>query len=260
MSRLKTANIDGIERVDVTQQDRLVTNLSGSKGFQPKWKKGNLIIKLDCSGYEGLSEVLVSWFLRYTNIPVTDYVEYKSCSIWEDSKFLGIGCYSEDFVRDSEEITLLQLMQQNLIDINAGYDEIREDLFNVVGFDIKSYVDRILAVDSITRNDDRHFSNIAFLYKEGKYIPAPIFDNGAACMSDLITYPIDVDFETNYKSILAKPFSIDFRRQLKYNDRLLVRDKEFLESVNMSGVYGVRAIETIKRGLRDMEGVAWERY
>lgn len=128
-----------------------------------------------------------------------------------------------------------------------------------IKLDTKAYIGRILCVDSITRNDDRHFNNIAFLYKDGVYRPAPIFDNGSSCMSDIISYPMDVEFSHNYKSIHAKTFKTDFKAQLGFVNRLCVDYDGFLSSVNFRSREGKRALEVIKRGLSEMEGAAWER-
>ena len=54
-------------------------------------------------------------------------------------------------------------------------------MYPIVKFDVKEYIDKILCIDAITRNEDRHFRNISFLYKGGVYVPGRVYDNGASC-------------------------------------------------------------------------------
>lgn len=247
-----------LEVIYVSRSERLLSRLS-SRGNQSKWKSGDKFIKLNCLGYENIAEELVSWFLGFTDLDKSDYVQYKSCLIVEDGKHLGIGCYSLDFTSDCEEVTVKDLLSAGMKSFAITYDELREFLLDEIRLDIKAYIDRILCVDSITRNDDRHFDNIAFLYKDKIYWPAPIFDNGSSCMSDIISYPLTVDFNTNYKSIQAKPFRIDFKSQIGFVNRLYVDYEGFVNSVHFTAPEGIRAFEVIKRGLAEMEGISWER-
>lgn len=244
--------------VHVSRRERLVSRFS-SKGNQIKWRSGDKFVKLNCLGYENIAETLVSWFLHFTNIKEEDYVDYFSCMIYEDGKRLGIGCYSYDFVKEYEEITIKDLLNAGLRSFSISYDDLREFLIDEIKLDIKNYIDRILCVDSIVRNDDRHFDNISFLYKDGVYKPAPIFDNGSSCMSDTFSYPFEVDFDINYTSIQAKPFRADFKSQIGYVDRLIVDYDGFINSIQFDAQESIRALEVIKRGLAEMEGISWER-
>lgn len=46
-----------------------------------------------------------------------------------------------------------------------------------------NYIDQILLIDFIIYNRDRHGKNIEFSMKDGKLIPAPIFDSGFSFVS-----------------------------------------------------------------------------
>lgn len=132
---------------------------------------------------------------------------------------MGIGCYSYDFVKEFEEITIKDLLNAGLRSFSISYDDLREFLIDEIKLDIKNYIDRILCVDSIVRNDDRHFDNISFLYKDGVYKPAPI----------RIRRQIDSEYDG------------------------------FINSIQFDTQESIRALEVIKRGLAEMEGISWER-
>lgn len=255
---LEDIDINDLPIMHVKSSERL-NAFSSSLGNQIKWKHNDKFVKLNCLGYENTAEVLVSYLLSFTDLSEKDYVKYHACLIYEDGKRLGTGCFSQDFVGDAVEITVASLLDEGLQSYSISYDDLRDYLFGIVGFDVKSYIDTILCVDAMTRNDDRHFKNISFLYSDGKYSPAPIFDNGAACMSDMLSYPLEVDFDTNYSSISAKPFYTDFSRNLVNNRLLKLHYDDFVDSVNFSDRMSVRALKTVLRALSETEGIAWER-
>ncbi len=249
---------DVTEKIYVQSNER-IGDVTSSKGNQMKWYSCGKYIKLNCLGYESVAECLVSWFLKFTNLKPNEYVTYKACVVYEDGKCLGLGCYSEDFLNGGDEVTVKDILSANVMSFSISYDDLRDFLFDIVKFDVKPYFDKILCLDSITRNDDRHFDNISFIYRDGVFRPAPIFDNGGACMSDLIMYPMSVDFDTNYKSILAKPFRTNFVSQLQNVDKLVVDYDSFFNSVALNSAAAIRALEVLKRGLKETEGIAWER-
>jgi hypothetical protein len=245
--------------VESTMRVMSSSNSSASNGNQIKWiNEDGLYIKLDCLGYEAVSERLVTDLLTYTDLNPKEYVSYTICEIVEDGKWLGLGCLSRDFRADAEEVSVAQLLKKGFKSFAINYDELREYLFPIVKFDVKQYIDKILCVDAITKNDDRHFGNISFLYKDGIYTPAPIFDNGSACMSDILTYPMSQPIDVNYQSIKAKPFSTDFKRQLHDPRKILIARDKFLSSIRVEGEYAKRALTVLEKSLEEMEGLAWE--
>lgn len=59
--------------------------------------------------------------------------------------------------------------------------------------------------------------------------------------------------------IYAKPFSLDFKEQIYFADRLLIDTVGFLNSVQC-GESDImqRAFQTIQFGLEQMQGISWE--
>lgn len=248
-----------IKIINVSKEDR-TEFASGSKGMQVKWKLDDIFIKLDCSGFEAVAEIVACWMIgRIKNLKF-DYVRYYPCIIVEDGIKLGKGCYSKIFLDDCEEVTIGKILNDNLKSFSIHYDDLRDLILDETDLDIKDYLDTILCIDALTRNEDRHFHNISLLL-DTKYRFAPIFDNGAAFMSDTISFPFTVDFDTCYYQIQAKPFSIDFNAQIKNVNRLLIDDKELLDSIDDSGSREMKRIKKVlEYSLEDSKNIAWERY
>lgn len=249
-----------LKTINVSFKDRTNSGRT-TKGNQLKWFRDGKFIKLDLLGYEGVAEVAVSYLLHWTNLEEgKDWIPYRQCNIVEDGKYLGVGCYSPDYRNGLLDVSASKIMQKCGISFGIEYWDFIDFISDYTGLDCKGYIDRILCVDSITRNDDRHFNNINFLYDivNKKYHFAPIYDNGGSCMSDLVSYPASVDFETNYRSIHAKPFDIDFVYQIHNPLRILVNYTEFIKNVNVSSYNEDRALKTIIRGLNDTKGISWE--
>lgn len=251
---LKDISDSDIEVIHVKKSERFSTQ--GSRGMQIKWRHGNIVVKRNYLGYEDIAEVLSSYLLQYTDI--SDYVKYYSCVVVEDDIVIGNGCYSYDFINGAEEVTVASLLMKSGLPFSITYGDLRDFMFDIVGFDVKPYIDKLLCFDSIIRNGDRHFSNIVFLCNNGKYNPAPIFDNGDGCLSDMISYPLGCDFNKAYSSVQSKPFYADFRRNLEFNDRIRIRYNDFISGVSFDEEKSSRALRCILRGLEDMRGIAWE--
>lgn len=248
----------------VTTSDR-IGSLYSSGGNQLKWSKEGKFIKLNSLGYEDIAEWLVSKFLSFTDLDSSEYVKYYLCNVYEDGKALGLGCYSYNFVGNAEEYTVRHILEKMLIPLSVGYDELIDIIYDVTGINFTDYIDKILYIDAIIRNDDRHFGNIVFLHDSGVYYPAPIFDNGSSLMSDTLSYPLDEEFNINYKSIMAKPFKTRFEQQIHPNCLIRIRCEslmDYLKRIELENSEDdciLRAIRTLRTGLYKTEGLVWER-
>ncbi len=216
-----------------------------------------MYIKLDNLGYEGIAEEMVSTLLKCTDIEA--FVEYKRCAVCEDGVFLGYGCFSENYLSGGvEEITIGKILEMNMLPYSIHYDELIDAVYDMCHIDITDYINRILYLDSITYNEDRHFNNIILLEKDGKYTVGPIFDNGAACLSDEVSYPMDVSIEENLSRVMAKPFQIRFEEQIRFGKRILIDTDKFVKMADKKLPESRRAFDVIMRRLEKMRGIAWE--
>lgn len=85
-----------------------------------------------------------------------------------------------------------------------------------------AYLSRLLTIDALFLNEDRHTHNIAVLLDSaGKYHYCPIFDNGAALLSGTtMDYPLDGELDELMGEVKAKTFCQDFDEQLDLAEQL----------------------------------------
>ncbi len=246
--------------IHLTDNERVILEGHNSKGDQLKFQKDNFWYKADYLGYEGLSEVIVSNMLRFSNIE--SFVIYQEAEIYYKRSLTG--CKSENFIPEGYELpTLYRLFQANY-----GYspsDLYREDISEYIkdvvnktaictGLstdEIGRYLTMLIELDAFTLNDDRHFNNIAFLYHDGSFLPAPVFDNGAAFLS-AITFGVDID---GIDRIEAKPFSKSFEIQKDafeelFGNVLQFRDFSIESVIPQKSIYKTSVLDRVREVIK----------
>lgn len=153
------------------------------------------------------------------------------------------------------------MLDSSMESYSLSYEEFIEFVFEYTGKDFKQYINTILTVDTIVKNEDRHFRNFGFIKRGNEYLPAPIFDNGAGCLSDVISYPMNVSIEDNLRNVYAKPFSVIFGKDIKDFNRVRIDYDKFkrLNPYWSNNKICIRAYGVILRGLTETEGWLWER-
>ncbi len=210
-------------------------NDTNTNGNQYKIKSDNMWFKADYLGYEGVSEMIASLIAKHSNIG--DYVKYQIKTVTDeyDGRIFR-GCISKDFLpnKNCKIITSLELFKQYKgIDIYketqnmSAKDRIKyfvDGIEEITGIKIYGpYLTKMLEFDAFVLNEDRHFNNIAFLYDSEmeKFSLTPLFDNGAAFMSDTsMDYKIGGNTRGMISKVKAKPFSTDFDKQVKAAESL----------------------------------------
>lgn len=178
--------------IKVTDIETLIT--TASKGDQSKWKVGNLWVKADTQGFEGLAEEFSSLFLSC--IENIDYVPYYTCTIEKENGDKARGCYSESMFRNIDEVYItfhklyeqMGLVFEEVLEKQSTQERILgtvEYIKSNYGVDITEYLIKILYIDAIIINEDRHPSNLGLIKDIGtnEYRIAPIFDNGLAFLA-----------------------------------------------------------------------------
>ena len=224
MSETLSYAIEGGFRV--SYEERVKTSTS-SKGNQIKWRRADGIwAKADNLGYEGLAEQTASKLLACSN--VDGYAKYLTCQIWEDG-VVQSGCVSADFLEDGEElITLARLFEADVLRYDKDMEnmsarrrleyliENTERITGMTGFG--RWLGMLLEFDALVLNEDRHLHNIAVVRKpDGVYRPMPLFDHGAAFLSDTTRdYPVGIDTSLlrMISRVKSKPIATDFDKQL----------------------------------------------
>lgn len=213
---------------------------TSSKGNQEKWydAETNRWYKLDQFGYEALSECAVSALLEYSNIeadtPFT-FVRY-------DMEYINAhgrkrtGCSSPNFLAEGQSIVTLSHLLNRFLDaplkeklgrLSSDKKRIKylaEQTAEYTGLEhFPEYLTLIFEVDSLFLNDDRHLNNIAVIEKNGKYNYCPIFDNGAALLSNTQLSQMDIMPKALISALKARPFNTTFTRQMKSAEALFGR-------------------------------------
>lgn len=255
------------ERVDelpihhLSKSNRIISSDSGSGGNQIKWMYNNVFYKLDLLGYESIAEKLTTILLQHSDFKKDEYVEYYRCRIVEDGIPLGIGCYCYNMLAPGElEISINQILNVWGLSASIKFDELRELLFDILGIDVKIYLGRILQLDTITLNEDRHFKNISLIRNKQGYKLGKIFDNGAAFLSDKIMYPMSVNWQQMIPLVQAKPFNSNFLKQVpEFMDPIGIKYDDLFSSVSVHSPEFIRAVEILKYRLTELEGIVWKR-
>jgi len=210
--------IEKLNRFSISGIDK--NKLTTSKGNQAKYfDSDNNFIKIDYLGYEGLSEIICS---RLLNISSCSFFVHYDEFVYNDKH----GCISKNFLLPNQKIiTLYRLFQSYQIDIEKELQSLNitdkiiyvadkvEQITGITDF-LKWFVS-LLKFDFLVLNEDRHLNNVGVLYdkKLGKFSMMPVFDNGAALLSDLYDYPLHLPLKDNVKKVHSKPFSTNFRKQ-----------------------------------------------
>lgn len=159
-------------------------------GYQQKYTspKGGYWYKEDLKGGEAFAEVLISTFLRSCNyMNSKDFVPYD----FKYSKPSSINlntCVSLNFLQKGEQfISFKDLLSQvsplteKLVGFDSKLDYIDSVFQQTVGQSFREEMLRLLTLDVMFRNTDRHLSNFGIISGSNEFIRfAPIFDNGLA--------------------------------------------------------------------------------
>lgn len=159
-------------------------------GYQTKFTSpnGGYWYKEDFRGGEALAEVLVSTFLKSCNyLGFKDFVPYDFKYTAPNSVDLRT-CVSPNFLQKGEQfisfkdlLSLVHPPTENLVGFDSKLDFIDSVFQQTVGQSFREELLRLLTLDVMFRNTDRHLSNFGIiLTPNGSIRFAPIFDNGLA--------------------------------------------------------------------------------
>ena len=243
-------------------------NRKSSKGNQLKWNKDGVWYKADNNGYEGLSEYAISKLLKKSSLKKDEFVDYDLETI-EYGYQIYNGCKSNNFLSEGESIlTLERLFESNygeklsslLMSIDGVSNRIRfvvDKVEQITGlYDFGLYLSKILILDKIFLNEDRHMNNIAVIYdNKNKFKLCPIFDNGAALLSDVKQdYSLNVEWNILIKDVKSKSFDEDFDAQTDFLEReyglgltLSFNDEDIISTVDAATNYSSEIKERVKK-------------
>ena len=207
----------------------LILTSGSSRGSQIKFFRDNHWYKIDEQGPEGKAEELSSKILDWSDFSKDEFVKYESCTIEYNGKTYN-GCKSENFLKSGEQLLsyekIYKLMNgkslTETISLMESPKERIEFVARVVdkfcGLDVYNHIAKNLTASMILMDTDRHLNNIAIIADANlsNFRNAPIFDNGAAFLSNYTAYPKTIDvseIKNNEISIIGKPFAANLEYQ-----------------------------------------------
>ena len=219
--------------VRLFEDDMFELGRASSKGNQLKFCRDGVWYKADYLGYEGLAEYTISKLLAFSDLSRDEYVDYELEQIEYNGNVYN-GCKSRDFTDGRTLITLERLFQSTygiglnrMIYRTTDHEErlrlLVEQVERVTGIpEFGVYMSKMLTVDSVFLNEDRHTHNIAVLTdNRGNFSPAPIFDNAAGLLSDTtMDYPRAKDVFSLMQSVKSKTFCDNFDEQTDIAEKL----------------------------------------
>ena len=220
--------------VELFEGDMRAENRRSSKGNQLKWENDGIWYKADYTGYEGLAEYVISRLLGFTQLEPEDYVSYDTEEIRYKRRIYR-GCKSRNFLPEGWSLITLERLFENCCGMGLNkciyrIEDHRERLRFLVEqterytglSDFGGYMSKLLTVDTLFLNEDRHTHNIAVLRDgQGAYQYCPIFDNGAGLLADItMDYPLGEAPEELAEEAEPKTFCQSFDEQLDIAEEL----------------------------------------
>ncbi len=203
--------------IELFEQNERMQDRQSSKGNQLKWENAGIWYKADYTGYEGLAEYMISHLLIKSTLKPEEFVRYDLEEIkYKRQVYQGVKAVL--FIRglaDHNFGAVVSKMYGNSLNqmlwkMDDAEQRLRfleeqvERMTGLRGFGI--YLNKLLTIDAIFLNEDRHTHNIAVLMNgAGMFKYCPIFDNGGGLLSDtILDYPLGEDTFDLMETVWAK--------------------------------------------------------
>ena len=253
--------------VELFEQSERKIERQSSKGNQLKWENNGIWYKADFTGYEGLSEYVISQLLKKSSLSESEFVVYELEQIrYKSNIYNGVG--SNNFLTKGWQIITLERLfksyfGESLNKAIYSIGEHRERLnFSVEQVeritclkDFGIYMSKLFAIDAFFLNEDRHTHNIAVLMNEnGEFAYCPIFDNGASLLADTtMDYPLGEDVYKLMENVKAKTICTSLDEQLDIaeslydsNIRFDFTHKDVFELLDGATIYSYEIRDRVK--------------
>ena len=218
--------------------EALVMTAGSSVGTQAKYYDRGYWYKADRTGAESTAEYLMSLVLSCSDIP--DYVTYEKCTINGRA-----GCRSKSFLGPDESFISFQRLYDmfeggNLSErilpmkrVEDRIDFVKTFVLDYTDVDCSEYLSRILTLDMLSLNTDRHFHNLGIITnrKNSRSRPAPVFDNADVLLCNYTKFEPDEEIGELLNRVYAQPFSSSHEIQAKAAGLLLRLDYPKLEAL-----------------------------
>lgn len=210
---------------------------------------------------------------KKSNSPYNDYIaEYISSNLirylgyesqeaylvkYKDINSVAVKLFDFDLFELSDKNNYFYSMEENYLDIDKIFLEYREHRYkNKIDEKLfNEFLIKMLLIDYIIVNMDRHTGNIGFREINNKLIPAPFYDSGASLLTryffnnyteviknhKLMNYKIrykekQINFEKLLELLSLKSDSIDYKNEIEY---IIKNYNKNLDNIN-------KIIDTVK--------------
>lgn len=227
--------------IELFEQNIKTNDRQSSKGNQLKWENDGIWYKADYTGYEGLTEYVISELIKLSNLKENEYILYSPVEIKYKSN-VYTGAASKDFLEEGFEIVTLERLFKTYYgrSLNNAIWTLREpkdrlsfivsSVEAITGLkDFGKYMNKLLTIDAFFLNEDRHTHNIAVLKNSNnEFKICPIFDNGAGLLSDTtMDYPLGEDIYKLIDSVKGKTISLNLEEQMEVSEDLFGMNLKF---------------------------------
>lgn len=173
--------------------------------------------------------------LEKSSLGKNEFVQYD----YEQIKYKNVfynGVKSKNFLYDDWQIITLERLFQNFFQkslyeavwhiqssVKERFEFLVMQVERITGLkDFGIYLNKLLTIDALFVNEDRHMHNIAVLMNQkGDFAYCPIFDHGAGLLSDTsMDYSLGTDVYDALSEVRAKTISGSFEEQLDVSEEV----------------------------------------
>ena len=199
-------------------------NQASSKGAQTKYFRNGFWYKVNSSNNEDITERLAYLVLKNSTLCSKEYISYTRCTVNNKR-----ASRSKSFISNEEQLITIS----GIFNIYNGAGNITNKLYGITninnrinyvidmvkeytgGLDMSKYVEKIIYLDMLLLNVDRHFGNIAIkVTNDERFVIAPIFDNGQSLLGGMIGDITEYGIEQTTQRVHSKAFAGSFEAQV----------------------------------------------
>ena len=240
-------------------------------GVQDKYIEDGFLYKIDRDGYESIAEAVVSELCRHI-VNMGEFVDYE---LTEKKGVCRCKLLADDIVTFYDILKAVHKLKN--FELENPRDRlilIEKALGDFTGRDYHDFIRKVIFLDYIILNEDRHLGNFHILKRNGIYDKGIIIDNRLSLLSNISTYDVNRPVRYYIISIRSKPFSTNRNVQVdlfKGEELLKIDIDRFNRKINsilnkddiVDGKYNekylFRSLRVVQYMLSRTEGLAWKR-
>jgi serine/threonine-protein kinase HipA len=221
-------NIDNLRELSLTSTSKgilykCIGNIDGKKVYIKTGTK----FRNKFSVLEPVSEAIASEIIAKFNLACAhNWVSEMKLPEFDKEEVVNI---SEDFLNADESL----LSIRSLLGNNISNDLYKDVLLIIPNFKVD--IDRMIVMDFLINNIDRHLRNFSLVLRNGEIIKfSPLYDHGLSLYADIQDFELEQDDKESWEMIdECKPF-----RESHYKQLELIGDVK-LERVNLKDILSI---------------------